>query len=1010
MTKKSRLTELARGVKLSLLGKSTAGILLVGGLAPLLAVAQQPSTQESQGQNLDEVVVTGSRIARSELNTTTPVAVIDSTDYELSGTTNIDEFLNSMPQVLPGEGGFRNNEGTGVATIDLRGVGIQRSLVLVNGRRWAFFDARQVADLNTIPTALVAATELVTGGSSAVYGSDAVGGVINFVLKDDFEGLEASAQYDVSDRGDGSVVDIDLTLGSNFNDGRGNAVIFMNYLRRESVLAADRPQSFFFYVDSVDENGNPILVPGGSSSHPNSRISGFPVTGPALEARPAVQQALIDAGLEGITPFGFKFDDTGEGVSVYVNPDDNYNFNPLNYLQLPMDRKMFGTMVNYQLADRLEGYAELMFVNNRVETKRAPTSGGGFQLIQVDSPFLPPSVQNLFAALDATEGDLQLDAEGNPVIGPDGLPVLIPAVTRNDGYTSVNISRRLSETGTRDNVFERNAFRALLGVRADLNDLGGILDNAAIDAYWSYARTRNVENATGDVLDAAFTQGVTTEFDTDGNLVCSFNPTGECVPLNIFGPFLSEDAIAFMNSSSTSSEEAIMEVAAAVLTGNLLELPEGPLGIALGVEYRDMYGFFIPSTGGLGDIDAVPVGGSYAVREVFGEALVPVLDSFEISAAFRYSDYSLGGIDGSWTYGAGLTWSPAETITLRGNYQRAVRAPSIDELFVAAGTTAPAAQDPCALPSAATDPVIRELCIANGVPPFLVGNPAVQPSFQIGDVTEGNLELREETADTYTFGLVLRPRFIDGLSATIDYWSIDIQDVIGRLGGTVNNVLDLCFNQIQDINSIYCQAVVRQPDGVIGGDNGGVFISNANVGRLETDGIDLRINYGFDVGAGIFDDGSSVNLSFGGTWVNAFDQTLVAELPNLVNRCAGSFGLTCEEPRPEFKALTRINWNDGPMTASLVWRYIDSVTDDQVTLEGVPASELPVPVIDAVSYFDLTTSFLIGDAYTLNFGIQNLFDKTQPIVGSSQEQLNTFPSTYDPFGRNFFLNARVRFE
>lgn len=1010
MTKKSKLTELANGVKLSLLGKSTVGILFVGGLAPVIATAQESPAQESAGRDIEEVVVTGSRIARSELNTTTPVAVIDSSDYELSGTTNIDEFLNSMPQVLPGEGGFRNNEGTGVATIDLRGVGIQRSLVLVNGRRWIFFDARQVADLNTIPTALVAATELVTGGSSAVYGSDAVGGVINFVLKDDFEGVEASAQYDVSDRGDGAVVDFDLTMGSNFADGRGNAVVFMNYLRRESVLAADRPQSFFFYVDSVDENGNPVLVPGGSSSHPNSRISGFPTTGPALEARPAVQQALIGAGLGGITPFGFKFDDTGDGASVYVNPDDNYNFNPLNYLQLPMDRKMFGTMIDYDLTDRLEGYAELMFVNNRVETKRAPTSGGDFQLIQVDSPFLPPSVQNLFAALDATEGELQLDADGNPVIGPDGLPVLIPAPTRNDGYTSVDISRRLEEMGTRDNVFERNAFRALLGVRADLNDLGGLLDNAALDAYWSYARTRNVENFSGGVLDSAFTQGVTTEFDADGNLVCTFDPTGECVPINIFGPFISDEAVAFMNSSSTSSEEATMEVAAAVLTGNLFELPEGPMGIALGVEYRDMYGFFIPSTGGLGDIDAVPVGGSYTVKEVFGEALVPVLETVEVSAAFRYSDYTLGGIDGSWTYGTGLTWSPTDSITLRGNYQRAVRAPSIDELFVAAGTSAPAAQDPCALPSAATDPVIRELCIANGVPAFLVGNPAVQPSFQISDVTEGNLELREETADTYTFGVVLRSRFIDGLSATIDYWSIDIQDVIGRLGGTVNNVLDLCFNQIQDINSIYCQAIVRQPDGVIGGEDGGVFITNANVGRLETDGIDLRVNYGFDVGVGIFEGESRIDVSFGGTWVNSFDQTLVAELPNLVNECAGSFGLTCEEPRPEFKGLTRINWSDGPITASLVWSYLGSVTDDQVTLEGVPESELPVPVIDAVSYFDLTTSFLISDTYTVNVGVQNLFDKTQPIVGSSQEQLNTFPSTYDPFGRNFFLNATVRFD
>ncbi|HEX2140433.1 MAG TPA: TonB-dependent receptor plug domain-containing protein, partial [Woeseiaceae bacterium] len=360
------------------------------------------AAQEGPDQELEQVIVTGSRIARPELSTASPIAVIGAPEYALSGTTNVEELLNTMPQVIPGEGGFTNNEGSGVATIDLRGLGIQRSLVLVNGRRYIFFDARQVADLNTIPAALVAGTEIVTGGSSAVYGSDAVGGVVNFILKDDFEGIEATAQYDVSDEGDGQVANFDLTMGGNFDENRGNAVVFMNYMRRESVLAADRPQSFFFYVDGVDENGNPALVPGGSSSHPFSRISGFPTGGPALEARPSVQQALADAGLSNITGFGFKFDETGQNVTPYISPDDNYNFNPLNYLQLPQNRKMFGTMVSYDVTDRLEGYAELMFVNNLVETKRAPTSGGDFQEIQVDSPFLPQSVQNLFAALDAT--------------------------------------------------------------------------------------------------------------------------------------------------------------------------------------------------------------------------------------------------------------------------------------------------------------------------------------------------------------------------------------------------------------------------------------------------------------------------------------------------------------------------------------------------------------------------------------------------------------------------------
>ncbi len=952
-------------------------------------------------------MVTGSRIARPELTTQSPVTVIGAPEYALSGTTGIEELLNTMPQVLPGEGGYTNNEGSGVATVDLRGLGIQRSLVLVNGRRWVFFDARQVTDLNTLPAALIAGTEIVTGGSSAVYGSDAVGGVVNFILKDDFEGLEFTSQYDLSDEGDGHVVNFDLTLGDNFADDKGNAVIYMNYMRRASVLAAARPQSVDFLVDGVDANGNPALVPGGSSSHPNSRIYGFPLAGPPLAARPGVQQALADAGLAGATSFGFKFDDSGQNVSPYVSPDDNYNFNPLNYLQLPQNRKMVGALVNYDITDRVQGYAELAFVQNLVETKRAPTAGGGEQLIQVDSPFLPPAIQNLFAALDATEGSLQLDADGNPVLGGDGLPVIIPAATRNDGYTTVSVSRRLEELGTRDVIFERNSLRSVLGARADLGDVG-FLKGASLDAYYSWARTRNVQNSFGSSLAAAFAQGITTEFDANGNVVCT-NTADNCVPINIFGANISEDAVQFLSTSQTSSETALMQVASAVLTADTFDLPAGPVGIAFGAEWRDMEGFFYPSQGGLGDADSKPSGGSYAVKEVFGEVLVPVLDTVNFSGAFRVSDYTLPGIDTSTTWGAGLTWSPTDSIMLRSNFQRAVRAPSIDELFVAASGTSPAATDPCAQPAAATNPVVRDLCIANGVPPFLVGDPAVQPSFQISDVTGGNPNLDEEEADTYTVGFVLTPKeLFGGFTITLDYYNIDVKDAIARLGGTVNNVLDLCFNQIQDINSPFCQAVVRQPNGVIGGEDGGVFILNTNVGRLETDGIDLRVNYDFDVNFGLFENASSFDIAFGATWVNSYAETLVAELPDRVNECVGSFGLTCEEPKPEWKATTRVNWNDGPFTASLRWRWIDGVTDDRITLGGANPADFPVPTISSVSYFDLTARYEPSEKYAVTFGIQNLADKTQPLVGTSQEQLNTFPETYDPFGRNFFLNFSMR--
>jgi len=985
--------------------------LLGLGLFPMAALAQDTSAtlEEADEESgvLEEVFVTGSRIRRQELITSTPITVIGSQDFALSGTTNVEQLLNTMPQVIPGEGGFTNNDSSGVATVDLRGLGVQRNLVLVNGRRYIFFDSTQVTDLNTIPAALVAGTEIVTGGSSAVYGSDAISGVVNFLLKDDFEGLAVTGQYDTSRHGDGDVMNFDVTMGGNFADDRGNAVVYFNYLDREAVLADARSQSEFFLVDGKDANGNPTLLPGGSSSIPNGRLSGFPTSGPEYLARPGLQAALAAAGLTGVGSLGFKFDDTGQLVSPFVSPGDQYNFNPLNYLQLPQERKMVGTLATYDVSDRVEAYVEGMFVQNIVETKRAPTPVGGTTLFQVDSPFLSPAVQNILRSLDATEGTLQRGANGVPILGPDGLPVIIPAATRNDGYTTLGYSRRLSEVATRDVVFERNALRGLFGLRGDLEDFGGFLKNPNYDMYYSYARTRNVTNSFGSTLAAAFTQGLTTRFNASGNLVCT-NPSNGCVPINMFGPLISPEAAAFFQTSQTSSEEASMQVASAVITGDSFALPAGDVGLAFGAEYRMVDGLFVPSQGGVGDVNTGPTGGDYDVWEVFTEVLVPITEGFEASAAFRYSDYSLDNVGGVWTYGTGLTWHINNSFMLRGQYQHAVRAPSVDELFSAQIGSAPAAVDPCSLPSAASNSTIRDLCIATGVPISLVGDPGLQPNFQITGITGGNPDLQEESGDTYTFGLVFTPESLKGFSATIDYYNITVEDAIAQSGGSVNNVLNLCYNRIQSINSVFCQSVVRQPNGIIG-TPGGVYVLNENIGQIETDGVDIHATYVWDVGFGLFSEGSSFDVTFGAAWLNNFDVTPVAELPELVNECADSFGLTCGEPLPEFKSTTRVNWYTGPLTLSLRWRWIGSVTDDRITNGGANPANLPVPDTGDVNYFDLTGYYTINDNYSFTLGIENMFDKTQPIIGSSQEQLNTFPSTYDPFGRLYFLSFTAQF-
>lgn len=964
----------------------------------IMAAGASAAWAQTTGENAaaaptDAIVVTGSRIASRALTAPNPISLVSSEEFTLTSSATVENLLNTLPQIVPGESGFTNNESSGVATVNLRGLGEQRNLVLVNGRRYIFFDARQVTDMNTIPTALVDRVELVTGGSSAVYGSDAVSGVVNFILKKDFEGLEITAQHDISAHGDAGKTNIDAIIGGNFADGRGNATVFINYFNRNPVKADARDRSACFLEDTV-VNGVPTLACGGSAGIPNGRIAGLPL-GAALAARPDVVAALDALGLTGLDANGFKFDDTGTQVSRFVVPGDRYNFNPDNYLQLPQERRIISAMANYEVAQGIEAYVEGIYTNNIVETQFAATPVTGNRLIQVNSPFLTPELQDLFRALDESEDNL---------------------ATRGDGFTSVSVGRRIEEGGVRSSKFERNAWRFVGGLRGDIGSLGdNVLKDLQFDAYYSFARTRNVTNSEGVILAAAFDQGVTTVFrhpttgatspfpfldaPGGGQLVCR-NQANGCVPLNIFGPNISPEGINFITGRSTSSHEAEMQVATGIVTGTLFDAPAGPVGFAAGVEWRDVSAFFVPSQGGVGDVGQIS-GGGYNVKEIFGEARAPLFEGLELNGAFRYSDYSLENVGGVWTYGGGATWRVFPSLMLRGQYQRAVRAPSVDELYRSQSGISEAATDPCALPTAATDPTINALCIATGVPPAAVGNSGIQPSFQLRGIVGGNPDLQEETTDTYTLGAVFNPA--SSLNITVDYYRISIQDAIFR--APLNSVLDLCYNVFQDATNFYCESVVRLPDGTIG-NPGGVNAPFDNIGSIKTNGIDMAASYRFDVGT-LFGHDSRLSVAGGLNWLHKFEVNTVAAIPSLVNACEGAFGLTCGEPIPKLKGTARTTLDVGSVSASLRYRYIGKVTDDRVTRGLTTPEQLAVPVINAEHYFDFSLNWNL-DKVTVFGGVINMFNNKQQLIGSSQEQLNTFPSTYDPLGVRFFFGASVR--
>ena len=443
------------------------------------------------------------------------------------------------------------------------------------------------------------------------------------------------------------------------------------------------------------------------------------------------------------------------------------------------------------------------------------------------------------------------------------------------------------------------------------------------------------------------------------------------------------------------------------------------IGFAVGVEYRKMASEFIPDTAlSSGDVigfnGGLPTSGSYDVKETFAELRLPILgpDSgihmLEATGAVRYSDYSLEAVGGVWTYAGGLEFAPIRDVKLRGQYQRAVRAPNVGELFGGQSQGFPGATDPCAVPANAGDATIRALCIATGVPaasPALF-TPGLQLNTQIQGLFGGNPDLQEEKSTSYTFGAVLQPSFVPGLTVSVDYFNIEVNGAISTLGGGLANSLNLCYNVIQDVNSVYCQvfAAARNAAGVLD-DANPAQILNANTARLAVNGVDLEVNYSTPVGFSLTGAGESrLNFNFLGTYTHTNSLTPVEDLPDEVNECAGKFGqLACGNPTPKYKWTSRLSFIDGPLTTSLRWRHMSAVSDDD------PDVVYSTERLPAYNLFDLSFAVDVNDNVTLSTGVNNLFDKKPFAIGDNQEQGNTYPSTYDVLGRDFFVSAALKF-
>jgi outer membrane receptor protein involved in Fe transport len=945
----------------------------------------EPPVQAAADATQDEaIVVTGSRIARRDLTSTSPLAVVNDEEFTLSGAVNVEQVINTLPQVIPGATSFSNNPGGGVATLNLRGLGSQRNLVLVNGRRYIFFDTNQVVDLNSIPQFLIDSVDVVTGGASAVYGSDALAGVVNFRLRQDLDGVIAGAQYSITEEGDGERYNAYLAIGTQFADGRGHVAAYAEYYNRGQVMQADRDFSFFALGDGATD-----LIPLGSAGVPQGR---FVAAGSLTIAGTAVP---IAAGTNYVGGGAF-FAQPGTSTP-YVGALHSYNYAPANYLMVPQERWTLGGYAEYEVAEGINAYAEVAFINNRVQNELAAspiTQNVDINLAAAcgvvsaaDCTQLTTIATNQQAAIAFAAANGAANPFPAFTAGSGSFPSLQP------GFVRLQVNTRTVSVGSRNVFDDRNAFRTLVGFRGDLTD------TLAYDVYYMYARTRNASIQEGNISRSAFTRDV-------GDLTC--NPFG----LNQF----SAECVSNLSILAQNQDISQLQVAQASISGPLFQLgwASDPVAFAAGVEWRSMRGQFIPDTAlSSGDVVGFnagqPTEGAYQAREAFAELRIPIIqdgfiDRFELNGAARYSDYSLDAVGGVWTYMAGAELSPVRDITFRGNYQRAIRAPNVQELFGGQQVGFPPATDPCSLPSAATDATIRDLCIATGVPAANVGQAFLQPNAQIQGSFGGNPNLEEEVADTWTVGAVIQPRFLPRLAITVDYYNIEIDNAIAAAAGGVNNILNLCYNTIQDANSQICGLIARDPQGIISGPPFIVTANNANLAAFSTEGIDFQVDYSQPLGFSAFGAGES-RLSFfflgNYSWENQF--TPLTDLPDEVIECAGFFGLTCGNPTPEWKWSSRISWIDGPLTTSFRWRHVGGVDDDD------EATPFIVDEIGSYDLFDLAFAFNVNDNLTLNMGINNLFDKEPPIIGSNQEQANTYPGTYDVLGRDFFISANLRF-
>jgi iron complex outermembrane receptor protein len=980
---------------------------MIGGFAALAFAAPAVAQDAPQDTQLDEVVVTGSRIPQTNLVTTSPVTQVTGEDIDIAGVTRVEDLVNQLPQAFAAQNSTVSNGASGTATVSLRNLGSSRTLVLIDGRRMGYGSPNDdAADLNQIPEQLVERVEVMTGGASAVYGSDAVAGVVNFIMKKDFEGIQIDAQYGFyqhhndydgpgnlrsviagraatnpsqfqlpdDDVVDGESKSVNIIMGVQAPDGRGSLMAYAGYRNNNPVLGADRDYSS---CSLGGEAAGSFTCGGSSTAFPGRFIS-------LTNGADVTVSGATGAGNGTFTPFSAA---TGQ-----------YNFGPLNYYQRPDERYTLGAFGQYSVNDKVEVFAQLMFSDYQSVAQIAPSGA-----------FLGP-------VIEVSCDNPLLSAQQQTAIGCAG-----PGTT-----VDMLIGRRNAEGGGRQDSINYESYRGVIGVRGEFTE-GWNYDVAAQFSRVRLARTylNDFSNTRlGRALDVVDVGGVPTcQSVVDGT-------DSTCVPYDIFSPGgVTQAALDYLQIPLIQTGETTQQVITAAITGDTgwsFPTASRTVQVAFGAEYRrDYLGSVTDNAFATGDGagqggPTIGFTGDTDVAEVFGEIQIPLADdqpwaySASIDAAYRRSEYENFGAD---TYKLGLDYAPVEDVRFRASYSRAVRAPNVIELFTAQGFNLFDMDfDPCSAPGRTANGAgaVPTSCI--GTNPWQVtagestGGLLDSPAGQYNFLQGGNPNLDPEEADTYTFGFVVTPSFLPGFNLSVDYYNIKVDNLVGSIGAL--NILDACYTAN---NATACSLIVRDgPTGALWLNDGNVVDTNVNIGGVQTSGVDFNANYSVpleDWGAPSY---GSLQFSFVGTWLESLETDTGLGFANSVYDCAGFYANQCGVPNPEWRHRARVTWvSPWDLDVSATWRYYGEA---EIAVLGADGSLNNSParldkVLEDQNYLDLAGTWQVLDNVTLRAGVNNILDSDPPLspsVGTTGNN-NTYPQLYDALGRYFFFGVTANF-